>query len=424
MTALWVLSALGSPWPLAAAASAPPPAEPKRTDQPSVSGSIIQDKNFYLLTVFETDSVARGRLQSDAVLSEALKARLERIKAARETCKGEVACLLSPFLWSEAEIQAVNDRILAVLRPNGALTALVQRRLRPSGRFQRYAGLSDEGLLQQAWRDAAEGMNHILKVWGLGEPPLYPLIDSISYAPGDKMWSDGVGDMVDVYLAAPEAQRALVFQPSLQAALDVLYMNDRDEAARLEPLSLGENKAALAYAQTINWRAFPYPAMLIPGRSPTLKDNPLSPEAKMKLRLAARRFKAGLAPLIITSGGFVSPSQTRYCEACEMKRELMRAYGIPARAILIDPYARHTTTNLRNAFRLLFEAGAPLDRPILVTTTDYQSRYIEAPVFQQRCLRELGYACYSDLKRVSMFDTRLNLPLLSLHRDARDPLDP
>lgn len=155
-----------------------------------------------------------------------------------------------------------------------------------------------------------------------------------------------------------------------------------------------------------------------------MKDNPLSPEAKMKMRLAARRYRDRLAPLIIVSGAYVSPSQTPFAEALEMKRELMRVYGIPERAILVDPYARHTTTNLRNAERLLFETGAPLDRPILVTTTDYQSRYIEGQVFHDRCLRELGYLCFSDLKRLSLFDTSLRLPLVSLRRDARDPLDP
>jgi hypothetical protein len=144
----------------------------------------------------------------------------------------------------------------------------------------------------------------------------------------------------------------------------------------------------------------------------------------MKLRLAVRRFKAGLAPLIVTSGGYVSPAQTRFCEACEMKRELMRTYHIPERVILIDPFARHTTTNLRNTERLLFEAGAPLDRPILVVTTDYQSRYIEAPAFQERCRRELGYDCFTGFKRLDTFGTVVTLPLVSLHRDARDPLDP
>jgi uncharacterized SAM-binding protein YcdF (DUF218 family) len=31
-----------------------------------------------------------------------------------------------------------------------------------------------------------------------------------------------------------------------------------------------------------------------------------------------------------------------------MKRSLMADYGVPENAILIDPHARHTTTNMRN----------------------------------------------------------------------------
>lgn len=84
----------------------------------------------------------------------------------------------------------------------------------------------------------------------------------------------------------------------------------------------------------------------------------------MKLRLAARRFKDALAPLIVVSGGFCNSSQTLFNEALEMKRELMRAYAIPEQAILIEPFARYTTTNLHNTERLLFDIGAPLDRPV------------------------------------------------------------
>ena len=54
----------------------------------------------------------------------------------------------------------------------------------------------------------------------------------------------------------------------------------------------------------------------------------------------------GKAPLILVSGGYVHPNQTPYCEAIEMKESLVRDFGIPSDAILIDPHARHTTTNL------------------------------------------------------------------------------
>ena len=200
-------------------------------------------------------------------------------------------------------------------------------------------------------------------------------------------------------------------------------MNDRDEAGRLEPLSAGENATASAYARTLDWRRWPYPALLIPGRSPELPDDALSPEAKQKMRLAKRRFDQGLAPLIVVSGGYVNPAHTRFAEALEMKRRLL-ALGVPERAVVVDPFARHTTTNLRNTARLLLELGAPLDRPVLVTTTANQSRYIEDAGFNARCRRELKYDCFRDLKRLTNFDTALRLPTVSTQRSADDPLDP
>ncbi len=386
------------------------------------SGSLIQDKDFYLLTLIERLPQVRSAVAADPALQAIGRDRRARLEAARTACSGEVDCLLQPYLWTDAEVAEAGRRLGDRLAAAGLATRLAGE-MRRSGRFARYQDLDDLALIRQAWSDAAAGMNHVLRVWGLGEPPLYPLIDSISYPSGDKMWKDAVDDLVDVDLETRPSDE-LFSQLPLSAALDVLYMNDRDEPARLEPLSQGENAAALAYARTLDWSRWRYPVMLIPGRSPTLTDNPLSPEAKMKVRLAAERFRQGLAPLIVVSGGYVLPSQTRFCEALEMKRELMRAYHIPERAILIDPFARHTTTNLRNTERLMLEAGAPTERPILVTTTAFQSRYIEGQVFHDRCLRELGYLCLADLHRLSIFDTVLTLPAVSTHRDARDPLDP
>jgi uncharacterized SAM-binding protein YcdF (DUF218 family) len=40
-----------------------------------------------------------------------------------------------------------------------------------------------------------------------------------------------------------------------------------------------------------------------------------------------------------------------------MKHDLIARLGIPAAAILVDPHARHTTTNMRNAARLLYRYG-------------------------------------------------------------------
>lgn len=396
---------------------------PQRDYVALASGSLMQDKDFYLFTLLKGLPRIRAALAADPALAAVTAHRRAVLAAARSSCNGDGACLGRALLWPDEEIDHAADLLVGRLDRAGLLHQLAETHMRRSGRFARYQELDDKALVHQAWIDAAKAMSHILHVYGLGEAPLYPQIDSISYAPGDPLWKDAIDDMVDVALEEPHNSE-LFFDLSMSAALDVLYMNDRDEPTRMEPLDKGENKAAIAYARTVDWPKYRYPVILIPGRSPVLKDNPLSPEAKMKMRLAARRFNDGLAPLIVVSGGFCNPSQTRFNEALEMKRELMRTYHIPQSAVLIDPFARHTTTNLRNTERLLFEIGAPPDRPVLVTTTAYQSRYMEGQVFHDRCQRELGYPCFSNFKRLSLFDTEMKLPLVSLHRDANDPLDP
>ena len=98
--------------------------------------------------------------------------------------------------------------------------------------------------------------------------------------------------------------------------------------------------------------------------------------------------------------------------------------GIPEDAILIDPHARHTTTNLRNAARLMYRYGIPFDRKALVTTDPTQSRGIQSPAFVTRCNTELGYMPVRVIGRINLFDLEF-LPLKdALQADPQDPLDP
>jgi hypothetical protein len=144
----------------------------------------------------------------------------------------------------------------------------------------------------------------------------------------------------------------------------------------------------------------------------------------MRLELAVARFRAGKAPFIIVSGGYVHPNQTPFNEAFEMKKSLIADFGVPAEAILIDPHARHTTTNLRNAARLAFRYGMAVDRPMLITSDQSQSAYVTGLVFRDRCLKELGYQPGVLGARLSKFDVEFTPGLDSLHADAHDPLDP
>src|SRR5262249_57623049 len=94
---------------------------------------------------------------------------------------------------------------------------------------------------------------------------------------------------------------------------------------------------------------------------------------------------------MMVSGGYVHPKHTRFSEAVEMKRSLMLDFKVPADAIIIDPHARHTTTNVRNAARLMFRYGIPTDRSALITTHQYHLDSIAAVAFDRRNDRRLGY---------------------------------
>jgi hypothetical protein len=150
----------------------------------------------------------------------------------------------------------------------------------------------------------------------------------------------------------------------------------------------------------------------------------ISPWARERVRLGVQAFRSGKAPFIMLSGGFVHPSQTPFCEALEMKRYMMEIYGIPAAAILVDPYARHTTTNLRNASREVFDYGIPHDKPMLIVSDAAQIATIESDAFIKRNRDELGYMPVTLGKRISPSELEAVPSKQSLFSDATDPLDP
>ena len=220
------------------------------------------------------------------------------------------------------------------------------------------------------------------------------------------------------------ANFALFSSPSMRFALQLMWLNHRDEAGRFEPLETGENAQAFRRIKSVDWTKYPYSVIVVPGAGNDLPGFRLSPEGKLRDEIAAKRLREGKAPFLLVSGGFVHPSQTEFAEAIEMKRDLMARFRIPADAILIDPHARHTTTNIRNAARLIYRYGMPFDKKALVTTDLSQSQNIESAAFEKRCVEELGYLPYRILGRTSPFDLEFRPALDALQADPQDPLDP
>jgi hypothetical protein len=214
----------------------------------------------------------------------------------------------------------------------------------------------------------------------------------------------------------------LFFEPTLNFALKLLEINRRDEARRYEPLEQGENKAAIQNLKSIRWSDYPYSFILVLGYGPS-DSSRLSAIGAKRADVGAQLFLEHKAPLIVLSGGHVHPMQTPYCEAIEMKKYVMEKYKIPETAILVDPYARHTTTNFRNAARLAFRHRIPTALA-LVTSSESHITSSTADEFRTRCLNELGYFPMEFIKRISPVEAEFKPSIASLFFDANDPLDP
>jgi hypothetical protein len=377
-------------------------AEPGRAPVPLRAP--LQDKNFYLLSLIErTPAVARV-IADDPELAAIGREKANALRADWQQLR-----------FSEAEITAASTALRRLYEHNEAIRQLVDGEIRRSGVYVRSADIA------AVWADAARGINNILDVYGSGKAPRYPAIDSVSY----DVKSDAYTRLLHTVASSlAEEPAGLFFEPSLRFALHLLDINQRDEAGRLEPLERGVNAAVLHAIASIEWKKFPYSAIIVPGYGPEKEGLALAPEGKLRLELAARRYQQRKAPVILVSGGYVHPNQTQYCEAVEMEKSLIADFGVPASAIIVEPQARHTTTNLRNAARLMYRYGIPFERTALITTDSYQSSYIESGMFAERCVDELHYQPGKIVRRLSEFDLTFTPAIDSLQIDPLDPLDP
>jgi 8-oxo-dGTP pyrophosphatase MutT (NUDIX family) len=383
----------------------------------------LADKNFYLLTRLEGDPRARAELSSDAALRELATAKREAVKRAASGCALDRDCYLGAVRWKDVEIEAVSGRLRNLVARGGVLRSLAAGPLRDSGVFIRFHAKNDADLIVEAWKDAAVNLNRVIGIYGEGKPPRYPAIDSAVYDTGAENFRRLIAAAMGV-LDDGLGSEELFFTPSLRFAIELMRIHQRDEAGRHEPLEAGENRAAYQAIPRTRWQEYPYTAIVVPGAGGDRPGVRLSAAGRLRIALAAERWRQRKAPFVVVSGGYVHPNQTPFAEAIEMKRALVEELGLPESAIVIDPHARHTTTNLRNAARLLFRYGVPVDRPALVTTDTGQSAYIESEGFAERCRKELGYLPYRLGRRLSRFDQEFWPLLDSLHADAVEPLDP
>ncbi|WP_297509168.1 YdcF family protein [uncultured Caulobacter sp.] len=403
--------------PLAAAAETS--VAPSTTYRAVSSGDAVQDRLFYLFTLIQAEPKLAAQLDQDPALAALAAERRSRFSR-QPDCATTPACFMAAYQWTDADIEAV-AKVFKARAGEALWRAKLVAPMRASGYFIRYADRDDGELLALAWRDAANGMNQIIRVYGQGETPRYPAIDSINFDVKSPSFASLVASL---HAVTAEVTDPSLAGPSLRFARGLLYVNAREDAGRFSPAEDPENRETARFLKHVNFRKYRYSALLVLGDGPDTPESRLGAFGKLRVMTAVRRWREGLAPVIIVSGGNVHPANTPYNEAIEMRRELMERYGVPAKAILVEPHARHTTTNFRNAARLMHRYGVPFDKDALVVTSESHSLYVEGPAFAERCQKELGYMPFRFVARVSPFDVAFRPLAESLQLDAQDPLDP
>jgi hypothetical protein len=386
--------------------------------------SYVQSKNYYLLTLCEALPDVRNVLSADTVLKRLAKAKTELLYQSLSTCGRTAGCYTEKMKFSADEIKLVSERLRILYKKNNPLDQLVSKHLIPSGTYILFQkNTSPVEMLVKAWEQDARGINFAIGIYADGNKPNYPGIDSISIARKDSNSYINLLYNTASLLSVEYKENNLFFLPSESAALYFIEMNERDQAADYEPMEQGENKAAYNRIKSINWNNYTYSVIEIPGAGPEEPTVALSAESMLRCRLAAIQYKKGSAPFIVPSGGKVHPYKTKFCEALEMKKFLMAKCGIPENAIIIDPHARHTTTNMRNTVRLIYRYGMPFSKPGVTCTTKGQSNMISTTLIN-RCLKELNETPYKNGIRLSETEVEFYPLPEALHINPAEPMDP
>lgn len=351
-----------------------------------------------LVPLLEADATVAAALRAD----DDVAARVAAVEAAIDAaamCSSAGACVAGSLALDDLDVAGMAADIADAVDAAG----LADRHLTPSGMWVHLRDETAHDQLVAAVTEAAEVVVGTLKGRVLPLPP------------------EKLGPSVGATADRPTAASPLA--PLLALATTGLRADARDEAVRYGLWAETENAAALARLRDADLDAYRFSVILVPGQGPGDLETPLHEVSALRADRAAELWKDGVAPVVLTSGGHVHPDRTSFSEAVEMRRYLVDTHGLPADAVLVDPYARHTTTNLRNASRILLRAGVPPTKPFVVSTDVGQSGYI-AVVVGGRSEDELGYVPWTALARTGGTESCVLVTADALRVDGHDALDP
>lgn len=393
--------------------SAPTFKQTARQDYELVNPETLESKNVYFLSLVNTQPELTDAIAGDAELASLSKKKYEEFKAAA-TLKDKIASAV----FSNAEITAAGKRISALWAENNAFDRLAIDHLSPSGCYISNKRNTVRSFLEGVWATDAAALNTINRIFGDGS--------QAAHCDDDRRTATDAQVMDALEKAGSKVNAESPFyQLALECAKAVLAVNERDgEAVNYEPLNSGCNKAAFEAARTTAWNNYEYSVIMVPGAGPDDYNTPLHPDGKVRCDIGYKLWKQKLAPFIMVSGGRIHPSKTKYCEAYEMKKYLM-GKGVPESAIIMEPHARHTPTNVRNMVRVMFRMGIPMDMGgIVACTAGVISGTFQNQAFMNRCINEYGFLPVSFGKTVTSEAITFYPRTDCLNIYSKDPLDP
>ncbi len=379
----------------------------------------VQSKNYLLLTLIQQNDKVRQLLENDPQLTALNEQINNRIAKSVKEC-GYFSCITLSLKLTDNEIKRAGGRLADLFKPGNALGLMVNKQLIPSGAYVKYKTLTPVQQLVKAWEQDAAGINYVINIYADGQKPRTPDIDSISFDVHNPHYIATIKE--NVKQAAEAADNKLFFCIPLMSSLEFITKNGRDDAISFEPMETTVNSEALKKLKSINWSKYKYTVLLVPGAGPNTYGQVISNAGIYRCKLALADYNKGMAPFIMVSGGRVHPYKTKYFEAEEMKNYLIKALHVPENAIIMEPHARHTTTNIRNGVRLLLKYHFPVNKPGLIVTDQVQSIFL--PVMALRCKNELGIVPYKLGKRLNSTQREFYATPNALQINPIDPIDP
>lgn len=385
-----------------------------------VKSSVLEKRIFYLLSEIENTTAIKNILQKDELFSNIYLQKINGYNTYSHC--NDIQCLVNTLLYSDSEKVTIQHELGKLYHKSKTVRSFVHDKIRASHFYELSNSLNDSLLLIHAWNEEVKGMTHIVNAYLLHRDLIYPAIDSAKYSTTSKGYFDTIKSLINDELPENKSNR-LFFTPLSHLTLAILQLNGRNEAGRFEPLSLA-NSAAYKSAGKTAWSRYTYSAILVFGAGPGKETIHFSKENQMRCDSAIALYKKGIAPFIIVSGGFVHPFMTHHCEAVEMSNYLVNQCNIPANVVIIEPYARHTTTNIRNANRILIENKFPLNKPVLGVSSKSHIDYIVGQQFVDVLHRDISFVPFAGMRRVSVCEASY-LPLISsMQINSQEPLDP